>query len=140
MNLFNILFSKKDKARGLEVNPEWYVETRYNGAYYVARMKRMFNVYPEVEPQSLEMVDRYDYTRNVLCLTMKTLDSCNAVAVATACHEVGHAVAYLSGFKGTPLQNEQKATSIALEFLKNELNEEQYNAASAFLHACMETY
>ena len=45
-----------------------------------------------------------------------------------------------SGFKGTPLQNEQKATSIALEFLKNELNEEQYNAASAFLHACMKTY
>lgn len=117
------------------------VPASFSGKSIAQKMLFSYGLYSvRIETSNEEFSDGYNQADNVVVLSLSTYFNESVIAVATACHEVGHAVAYLSGFQGTPLQNEQKATSIALEFLKNELSQEQYNTASAFLHACMETY
>lgn len=117
------------------------VPTRYDGSYYADRMLWYLNVPgTRVETCYGSLEDGYCVSSDVVYLTAHTHSTRSAISAAIACHEVGHAVVYKSGFVGSEYETEYRATKEALTFLARELSTDQLIVARDFLYQALSTY
>lgn len=139
MGFFDFLKPVGVSQSQIKIDNSWNVKTRYSAEYYMCDMRAMYDVYGGEVKTRLED-NGYDFVDDVIWLSADVYTNNDVVSIATACHELGHEIAYKSGITCRGYQCEKIATEYALNYLVRVLDGKQFTAASDFLNAALETY
>lgn len=126
-------FSPSDDAatNGTRYNevPErdYNIHTMYDAEYYSHDYRRQLEFFPETT--SAVYASYYEQTNQILNVSIKVLEGKNAIAVAQLIRMITLSYLAHTGYTG---DKETKTNKLATAYLKDKLNEVQYNACIKF--------
>lgn len=124
-----------------DIDTSYDVRILSSGVMFALQMKMDYGLsFTNIQSLIGKFNDYYDPHEDVIYLTFDTLDKKSVISAATACHEVGHAIAYKNGFRAKGRAAEKEATRLALEFLKTKLDDKEYAVAERFLNKMLKSY